>query len=48
MDDAGVSAAEYAQRAGFQDLYDFMVREGIRTELLIRLLVCGLLFVDCG
>ena len=42
MDDAGVSAAEYAQRAGFQDLYDFMVREGIRTELLIRLLVCAL------
>ena len=41
VDDAGVSAAEYAQRAGFKDLYDFMVREGIRTELLIRLLVCG-------
>ena len=45
MDDAGVSAAEYAQRAGFQDLYDFMVGEGIRTELVIRLLVCDFLFI---
>ena len=40
MDDEGVSAAEYAQKAGFSELYQFMVKEGIRTELLIRLLVC--------
>ena len=40
MDDASVSAAEYAKRAGFPEVYDFMVKEGIRTELLIRILVC--------
>ena len=42
VDDAGVSAAEYAQRAGFPEVYEFMVKEGIRTELLIRILVCNM------
>ncbi|KAJ3019950.1 hypothetical protein HKX48_001540 [Thoreauomyces humboldtii] len=41
VDDSGRSVGEFAKEAGFDDLYDFLVQEGVRTEYILMALGAG-------